>query len=152
MQNRYLDFLIDPSFQGVNRLFILSFKDDGQESHKQYYIPTVEIKDYNVMNDERNFFDQPIKSNLKTCHNIRKIATGQGDDYTTGCLFDYPYFIKYYRLIAIGLSKQQKLDDDPKAIQQINFTGNLDEAGGSIRFFTIEEAKETVFKFFERNS
>ena len=148
MQNRYLDFLIDPSFQGVNRLFVLSFKDDdGRQSHKQYYLPTVEIKDYNVMIDGRNFFDQPIKSNLKTYGNIRKIVTGQGDDYTTGCLLDYPYFKIYYKLIAIDLSKQQKLDADPKAIQQINFTGNLDRAEGSTMFFIIEEAKETVLDF-----
>ena len=71
VQNRYLDFLIDPSFQGVNRLFVLSFKDaDGQKGHKQYYLPTVEIKDYNVMIDGRNFFDQPIKNDLKTYDNI----------------------------------------------------------------------------------
>ena len=62
MQNRYLDFLIDPSFRGVNRLFVLSFKDeDGRESYKKHYLPTVEIKDYNVMIDGRNFFDQPLK-------------------------------------------------------------------------------------------
>ena len=77
VQNRYLDFLIDPSFQGVNRLFVLSFKDaDGQKGHKQYYLPTVEIKDYNVMIDGRNFFDQPIKNDLKTYDNIRMTATG----------------------------------------------------------------------------
>ena len=95
----------------------------------------------------RSFFDQPIKNNLKTHDNIRKIATGQGDDYTTGCLLDYPYFKIYYKLIAIDLSKQQKLDADPKAIQQINFTGNLDRAEGSTMFFIIEEAKETVLDF-----
>ena len=84
-QNRYLDFLIYPSFQGVNRLFVLSFEDDDdRESHEQYYLPNVEIKDYNVVMDERNFIDKPIKNDLKTYDNIRKIATGQGDDYTTG--------------------------------------------------------------------
>ena len=73
-RNRYLDYLIGPSFQGVNRLFVFSFKDDdGRESHKQYYLPTVEIKDYNVMIDGRNVFDQRIKNNLKTYDNIRKI-------------------------------------------------------------------------------
>ena len=66
-QNRYLDFMIDPGFQGVNRRFVSSFKnDDGRESHKQYYLLTVEIKDYNVMIDGINFFDQPIKNDLKT--------------------------------------------------------------------------------------
>ena len=66
-QNGYLDFLIDPSLQAVNRLFVLSFKDDdGGKSYKQYYLPAVEIKDYNVKIDGRNFFDQPIKNDLKT--------------------------------------------------------------------------------------
>ena len=76
----------------------------------------MEIK-YNVVIDGRNISDQPIKSDLKTCDNIRKTATGEGDDYTTRCVLDYPYFKKYYKLIATDLSKQQKLDADPKAIQ-----------------------------------
>ena len=144
MPSRYLDFLIDPSFQGANRLFDLSFKsNDGGESHKQYYLPTVEIKYYNVMIDRRKLFDQPIKNDFKTYDNIRKIATGQSDDYTSGCL-DYPYFKKYYKLIAIDLSKQQKLNADPKAIQQINFTGNLDREEGTTMLFIIEKGKETV--------
>ena len=78
------------------------------------------------MIDERNFFDQPVKDDLITYDNIRKIAIGQGDDYTTGCLLDYPYFKNYYKMIAIVLSKQQALDADPKAMQQINFTANLE--------------------------
>ena len=96
------------------------------------------------MIDGRNFFDQPVKNDLRTHDNIRKIAIGQGDDYTTGCLLDYPYFKNYYNLIAIDLSKQQKLDADPKAIQQINFTGNLHRGGIAHMFFIIEETKETV--------
>ena len=77
------------------------------------------------MTDGQNFFDQQVKSNLRTQDNIQKIATGEGDDYTNSCLLDYSYLNKYYRIIAIDLSKQQALDADPKAIQQINFTGNL---------------------------
>ena len=99
------------------------------------------------MIDGRNFFDQPIKNDLKTYDNIRKIATGQGDDYTTGCLLDYLYFKKYCKLIAIDLSKQQKLDADPKAIQQINFTESLDRAEDETMFFIIEEPKETILDF-----
>ena len=106
-QNRYLNHLINPSFQGVNRLFVLSFENEDQrKSHSTYYLPKVEIKDYNVMIDGKNFFDQPINSMTKTYENIRKIATGQGDDYTTGCLLDYPYFKDHYKMIAIDLSKQ----------------------------------------------
>ena len=96
------------------------------------------------MTDGRNFFDQPIKNDLKTYDNIRKIAKDQGDDYTTGYLLDYPYFKKYYKLIAIDLNKHQKLDADSKAIQQINFTGNLSREEGVTMFFLFEEAKETV--------
>ena len=107
----------------------------------------VEIKDYDVMIDGRNFFDQPINSMNKTYENIRKIATGKGDDYTTGCLLDYSYFKDHYKMIAIDLSKQQALDADPRAIQQINFTANLDRAGNTTMFFIIEEAKETVLDF-----
>ena len=85
-----MGYLIDLSFQGVSRLFVLWFKDaDGRESHKQYYLPTVEIKYYNVMIDGANFLDQSIKNDLKTYDNIRKIATGQGDDDTTACLLEY---------------------------------------------------------------
>ena len=99
------------------------------------------------MIDGKNVFDQPINSDLKRYENIRRIATGQGDDYTTGCLLDYSYFKENYKMIAIDLSKQQALDADPRAIQQINFTANLDRAGNTTMFFIIEEAKETVLDF-----
>ena len=89
-------------------------------------------------------FDRPTKNNLKTYDNIRNVATGQGDNSKTGCLLDYQYFKKYFKLIAIDLSKQQKLDANPNAMQQINFTGNLTRAGGAKMYFIIEEAKETV--------
>ena len=83
----------------------------------------------------------------KTYKNVRKIATDQGDDYATHCLLDYSYFKDHYKMIAIDLSKQQTLDADPRAIQKINFTANLDRAGNTTMFFIIEEAKETVFEF-----
>ena len=104
------------------------------------------------MFDGRNFFDHQIKNDFKTFDNIRVISMGQGDDYTVGCLLDYLYFKKYYKLIKINLSKQKKLEADPKAIQQIKLTRNLDRAEGSTNFFITEEAKVTVFRFFKRNS
>ena len=117
-RNQNLNYLIEPSFQGVNRLFVLAFENDEQRtSNKGYYIPNVEIKDYNVMIDGKNFFDQPVRNDKVTYENIRKIAIGQGDDYTTGCLLDYTYF--KYKMIVIDLSKQQALDEDARAIQQI---------------------------------
>ena len=101
-QNANLNHLIEPKFQGANRLFVLTFENDAQRrSNKKYYLPNVEIKDYNVMIDGKNLFDQPIKTDKVTYENIRKIATVQGDDYTTGCLLDYTYFKKYYKMIGL---------------------------------------------------
>ena len=98
------------------------------------------------MIDGKNFFDHPVKNNKVTYENIRKIAIGGGDNYTTGCLLDYTYF-KKYKMIAIDLSKQQALDADPKAIQQINFTANLDRDGNTRFYFILEKAKETISEF-----
>ena len=98
-----------------------------------------------IMTDRQNFFDQSVRNDLITYNNIRETATGGGNDYATGCLLDYNYFKKYYKMIEIDLSKQQAFDFDPKAIQQINFTGNRKEQ--LTMFFTIEEARETVLDF-----
>ena len=147
-QNPNLNHLVEPSFQGVNRLFALAFEnDDHRSSTRRYNLPTVEIKDYNIVISGENIFDQSIKNNKITYDNIRKIAKGQGDDYTTGCLLDYPYFTDTYKMIAVDLSKQQALDADPRAIQQINFTGNLDRARNTRVYFILEEAKETILDF-----
>ena len=106
--NSYSDFLIDPSFQGVNRLFLfyrLKIRTIGQF--------TQDI----IFQKSLNFFEQSVKSNLRTYDYIRNIAAGQGDGYMTGCLLDYNYFNNYYKVMAIDLRKQQALDADPKAIQ-----------------------------------
>ena len=88
-QNPNLNHLVEPSFQGVNRLFVLAFENDYDRTNSdKYYLPTVEVKDYNIMINGENFFDKPIKNRGVTYNNIRKIATGQGDDYTTDCLLD----------------------------------------------------------------
>ena len=126
----------------------MSFENENDRtSHAEYYLPKVEIKDYNVMVDGKNFFDQSINNDFKTYENVRKIATGKGDDYTTGCLLNYPYFKENFKIIAIDLSKQQSLDADLRAIEQINFTTNLNRAGNTTMLFIIEEAKETVVAF-----
>ena len=146
-QNLNLNHLVEPSFQGVHRLFVLAFEDDVDRiNDDQYYLPTVEIKDYNIMINGENFFDQPIKNKKTTYENIRKIVTGQGDDYTTGCLLDYSYF-DTYKMIAVDLSKQQALDAYPRVIQQINFTANIDRDGNTRVYFILEEAKETILDF-----
>ena len=94
-----------------------------------------------------NFFDQPVKDNKVTYESIRKIATGKGDDYTTGCLLDYPYVKDSYKMIAVDFSKQQALEADPRAKQQINFTANLNGAGNTRIYFILKEAKETKLDF-----
>ena len=147
-QNPNLNHLVEPRFQEVNKLFVLAFENDTQGTlHSGYYLPNVEIKDYNIKINGENFFDQPVKGNKVTYENIRKIATDQGDDYTTGCLLDYSYFKDSYKMIAIDLSKQQALDADPRANQQINFTANLDRASNTRIYFILEEAKETKLDF-----
>ena len=137
-QNPNLNHLVEPGFQGINRPFVLAFENDNDRaSDEKYYLPTVEIKDYNIVINGENFFDQPIKNNKVTYDNIRKIATGQGEDYATGCLLDYPYFKDTYKMIAVDLSKQQALDADPRAIQQINFTANLDRVRNTRVYFIL---------------
>ena len=150
-QNPNLNHLVEPSFQGVNRFFVLAFENDTQRtSNSGYYLQNlqnVEIKNYNVMINGEKVFDQPIKNNKVTYESIRKIATGQGDDYTTGCLLDYSYFKDTYKMIVVDLSKQQVLDADPRAIQQISFTANLDRAGMTRIYFILEEANEIIIDF-----
>ena len=147
-QNPDLNHLVEPSFQGVNRLFVLAFENDTQRtSHTGPYLSNVEIKNYYIMINGEKLFDQPIKNNKVTYENIRKIATGQGDDFTTGFLLSYLYVNNTYKMIAVDLSKQYILDSDPRAIQQINFTANLDRAGNTRIYFILEEAKESILNF-----
>ena len=84
-QNETLNQLVEPYFQGMSRLFVLSFENDAQRTSNQRYPPSIELKDCNVMINGRNIFDQSVKNDKITYENIRKIATGQEDDYTTGC-------------------------------------------------------------------
>ena len=136
-QNGYLNNIINPSSQGVNRFSVLSFENEiDRISDSTYYLPKVEIKDYNLMIDGRNIFDHPINSLTKTYGNNRKIATG--------CLLDYSYFKENFKMIAIDLRKQQALDADRRAIQQINFTASSERAGGGTMFFIINKQKKLI--------
>ena len=130
--NNFTRFPLDASFQGFRRLFVLSFdntnngaKNVERKSHRKYFLPRVNIINYNVLIDGRNFYDQPVNSLVKQYDEIRKIATGQGDDYTTECLLNFQYFKDHYNLIAVDLSKQKNLDADSRANQQIEFYGML---------------------------
>ena len=144
--NNVTGFPLDASFQGVNRLFVLSFNNGAnrveRESHRKYFLPRVNITNYNLLIDGRNFYDQPINDQIKTYNEMRKVMTRKEDDYTTGSLLDYYYFLKHYQLIAVELSKQKELDADPKAIQQIEFYGSL--TTNSQVCTVLEKSKETV--------
>ena len=150
--NDFTRFPPDATFQGVKRLFDLAFNNTGNNAHKveknshtKHFLPRVNINNYNVLIDGKNFYDQPINDLVKQYDEIRKIATGQGDDYTTGCLLDYQYFKDHYNLIAIDLSKQKELDADSRAIQQIEFYGMLKT--NSQVWTVLEKTKETTLKF-----
>ena len=93
------------------------------KNNRKYFLPRGEIENYIVLIDGRNFYDQPINDIIKQYDKVRKVSTGYGDDYTTGCLLDYAYFKDNYKLIAIKLSKLKVLDADPRAIYQIVFQG-----------------------------
>ena len=140
--------LLNASFQGVRRLLLLAYfvaaggvdEEAGIKDNKKYFIPRGETKNYNVLIDGRNFYDQPINDLIKQYDEIRKVSTGYGDDYTTGCLLDYAYFKDNYRLIAVDLSKQKALDADPRAIQQIVFQGVVGgDDNTKIRLYTIHK-------------
>ena len=120
--NNVTRFPLGDSFQVVNRLFVLAFNNTNNDvnekkrnSYRKYFVPRVDISKYNVLIDGRNFYDQPISHQIRKYDEIRKIATGKGDEYTTGSLLVYQYFIDNYQLIAVDLSKQIELDADPGA-------------------------------------
>ena len=153
--------LLNASFQGVKRLLVLAYaiaapvggnpadETAGIKDNKKYFLPRREIKNYNVLIDGRNFYDQLINDLIKQYAEVRKVSTGYGDDYTTGCLLDYAYFKDNYRLIAVDLSKQKALDADPRAIQQIVFDIVVEgDDNTKIRLYAIlEQSKETMLEF-----
>ena len=99
-EEKYIRELLDLSWQGVKKLFVLADNNTAGNNHvsidsyKKYFLPRIKIENYNIEYDSRNFYDQPINDLIKKYDEIRKISTGQGDDYTTGCLLDFSYFEK----------------------------------------------------------
>ena len=148
-QNKNLNYLIDPAFTNVNGLFVLLFTrnnaGDNRDSFSDYYVPKVEISDFNVLIDGESFLDLPVKNKEEAYEKI--IEMSNNNDYTTGNLLDFAYFKENYRLIAIDLSKQTKLKDP----QQMSFIGKLDEANGATMFFIIEKSEETTFNFSQNS-
>ena len=136
--------LIDPTFTNVNRLFVLAYQNvDDRQSYDEFYLPKVMVKDYNVIIDKLAFFDLPINTEEEAYEKIIDIS--RNNEFTTGNLLDYDYFKKYYKLIAIDLSKQQVLQENGDLIQQITFAGKLEEAANV--FIIIEKKENTILEF-----
>ena len=148
-QNNNLNYLIDPTFRNVNRLFVLSLSrnnnTDSRDSFSYYYVPNVEIKDFNVLIDGESFFDLLAKNEEETYEEI--IDMSNNNDYATGNFLDFVYFKENYKLIAINLSKQAKLKDR----QQINFIRKLYKDNGATMFFIIEKSEKTSFNFLQNS-
>ena len=145
-KNNNLNYLIDPTFMNVNRLFVLSFprnnNTNSRYSFSNYYVPKVRINHFNVSIDGKFFFDWPVKNEEEA---FEKIIDNNG--YTTRNLLDYAYCKKHYKLIATDLSKQTKVKDP----QQINFVGKLSRNTGATMFFITERSEETTFSFLQNS-
>ena len=142
---------LDPSFQGVIRLFLMAYNREANQptrnGHQKYYLPRTDLKKYNFIIDRRNFYYNPIENDSEKYRELKKVMTGKGEDYTTGSLLDYNYFIKHYKLVAVDLSKQEELDADPRAIQQIAFKYTLET--NSTIYWILKKSKETILEFYE---
>ena len=153
-QNKNLNYLIDPTFINIKRLFVLSFQriagennttKDHRDSFSHNYVSNARIKDFNVLTDGKSFFDLPVKNEEEAYEKIMDMSNN--NDYTTGNLLDFAYFKENYKLIAIDLSKQTKLKDP----QQISFIGKLLAARGATMFFIIEKSEETTLNFSQNS-
>ena len=123
--NNFKYISLDPSFQGVNRLFVMAYNSENDQptrnGQQKYYLPRNDLNKYNVIIDGRNFYDNPVESDIEKYRELKKVMIGKGEYYTTGSLLDYNYFKKHSKLVAVDLPKQKELDADPRAIQQIEF-------------------------------
>ena len=153
--NNNLNYLIDPTFTKVHRLFVLAYaNEDDRTSYSQYYVPNNEIKNYNVIFDGKPFFELPVKNIEETYQKI--IDMGYNDDYTVGNLIDFEYFKQHYKLITIDLRKQKELEND--VMQQINFTGSLERRAVNnvypltTIFFIIEHREQTTIDFSQNSA
>ena len=142
---------LDPSFQGVNRLFVMAYnRANGQSTRngqRKYYLPRIDLEKYNFSIDGRNFYDNPIESDIEKYRELKKVMIEKREDYTTRSLFDFNYFDKHYKLVGVDLSKQKELDADPRAIQQIEFKYML--GTNSNIYWVLEKSKETILDFYK---
>ena len=141
---------LDPSFQGVNRLFVMAYnRANGQPTRNEqqkYYLPRTDLEKYNVIIDGRNFYDNPIESDIEKYRELKDVMIGKGEDYTTGSWLDFNCFDKH-KLVAVDLSKQKELDADPRAIQQIEFKGMF--GTNSTIYWVLEKSKEITLELLK---
>ena len=130
-------------------LFKLSRSQTIGGSCLKYFLPRVKIENYNIEIDGINFYNQLINDSIKQYDEIRKVSTGQGDDYTTGCLLDFAYFEKNYKLIAADLSKQKALDSDSRTTQQIIFTAQITAAANITRVIIHYNQNKQYYNFLK---
>ena len=147
--NMFRRTTLDTSFQGLSELFAAAYETDDiernvntEESRRRYYLPRTEIKDCNVLIDGRNFYDQNINSSIVRYNELLKMATGRSEDYSTGCLLDYDYYIKDFNIVGIDLSHQAVLDSDPKINQQIEFVYKLELGNAVINYHLLTVLKK----------
>ena len=132
---------LDTSFQGVNKLLAAAYQTiviqrntNNNNSRNRYYLPGAEIKDYNVLIDGRNLYDQNVNSSIVRYNELLKMTTGRLEDSSTGCLLDYDYYLKNFNIVGIGLSQQAVLDSDPKVNQKIEFVYKLPSSAATINY------------------
>ena len=130
-----------------NKLAAANDNQFNRNSKRVYYLPRNDLKKNNVIIDGRNFYDNPVESDIEKYRELKKVMIGKGEDYTTGSLLDYDYFKKHYKLVAVDLSKQKELDADPRAIQQIEFKYILET--NSTIYWILEKSKETILEFYK---
>ena len=149
--NNFKYISLDRSFQGVNRLFVMAYNSANDQptrsGQQKYYLPRNDLNKYNVIIDGRNFYDNPIESDIEKYRELKQVMIGKGEDYAAGSLLDYNYFKKHYKLVAVDLSKQKELDADPRAIQQIEFKYML--GTDSAIYWVLEKSKETILEFYK---
>ena len=156
-EEKYIRELPDSSRQGVKRLFVLAYNNkEGDnkvsvDSFKKYFLPRFKIENCNIEIDGRNFYDHPINDLIKQYDEVRKISTGQGEDYTTGCLLDLAYFLKNYRLIAADLSKKKSFrcwfKNSSANYFYFYFIKATEENTRVIIYYILEKSKETILEF-----
>ena len=142
---------LNPFFQGFNRLFVMAYNRANDQptrnGQQKYYLPRIDLEKYNVIIDGRNFYDNPIESDIEKYRELKQVMIGKGEDYTTRSLLDFNYALKHYKLVAVDLSKQKELDADPRGIKKIEFKYILQT--DSTIYWVLEKSKETILEFYK---